>query len=76
MPTPFQHTAYSVCQQLHCVLYALLSAVVVWVQVVPRRGTGFFSGLNAKRREGGAESGKQVTMLLHAQRRLEESAHK
>lgn len=45
------------------------------VQVVDahaRKG-GFFSGLNQRRRDvGSAEHGRQVSLLLHANKRLEE----
>ena len=42
----------------------------------PRRAGGFFSGLNQKRRDGGQEHGRQVTLLLHTNKRLEEATHK
>lgn len=42
----------------------------------PRKTGGFFSGLNQKRRDGGQERGRQVTLLLHTNKRLEEATHK
>eukprot|EP00879_Flechtneria_rotunda_P000618 GHRR01000731.1.p1 GENE.GHRR01000731.1~~GHRR01000731.1.p1 ORF type:complete len:1462 (+),score=478.47 GHRR01000731.1:180-4565(+) len=42
-------------------------------QATSKRG-GFFSNLNLKRREGGAEQSKQLGLLVHTHRRLEETA--
>lgn len=46
------------------------------VQPARKSGGGFFSGLNQKRRDGGVEQGKQVTLLLHTNKRLEDATHK
>jgi hypothetical protein len=46
--------------------------VVLHTQSAPARKGGFFSSLNQKRRDGGAEQSRQVSLLLHANKRLEE----
>jgi hypothetical protein len=46
---------------------------VACVQAADVRKGGFFSGLNQRRRDvGSAEHGRQVSLLLHANKRLEE----
>lgn len=50
----------------------LFICVVLHTQSAPARKGGFFSSLNQKRRDGGAEQSRQVSLLLHTNKRLEE----
>lgn len=46
------------------------------LQSAPSRKGGFISSLNQKRRDGGVEQGRQVSLLLHANKRVEELTNK